>query len=233
MKSAFITGANRGLGRGFIDYLLAQEYQVFAGTRQLPESTSPTEQLIWVEVDVASDLSIGQAFNLIQTHTSTLDLLINNAGVNKDTATNNQKHLVCNLESLDRQSLLKMFDINSISPLLVTKYFLPLLNAHDSFVINVSSCRASYHDEWGNQTANYGYRASKSALNMLTYCSLYDLPTHVKTFTVHHGSVHTDMNPDGSDTPLEQARQIVSIIDHWSDELNGRFLNYDGTVYPL
>ena len=160
-------------------------------------------------------------------------MLINNAGTNKDTATNNHKELVCTLPQLDRKSLLKMFDINSISPMMVLKYFLPLLKGNPSFAINISSARSSYKDENPNTNGNYGYRASKAALNLMTLGSLFDLPPNVKTFAVHPGSVKTDMNPVGTDLPLEQAKKIISITDNWKEEFNGKFLRFDGTLYPL
>jgi NAD(P)-dependent dehydrogenase (short-subunit alcohol dehydrogenase family) len=236
MKTAFITGANRGLGRGFVEYFLGQDFLVFAGVRN-PDSfdkeLQKNKNLRILKIDVSDDDSIIEAFKTVSKEVKHLDYLVNNAGVNKDSATNNQKELVCNLKSLDRKSLLKMFDVNSISPLLVVKTFLSLLENDKSFVVNISSCRASYHDEYENKNGNYGYRASKTALNMLTHCSLFDLPENVRTFAVHPGGVKTDMNPDGTDMPIDQAEKIIVITKKWKDEYNGKFLRYDNTVYPL
>ena len=192
-----------------------------------------SETYIPVEIDVSNDESIKAAAQEVRKHTNALDLLINNAGLNKDTATNGDKTLVCNLDKLNREYLLKMYDVNSISPLIVVKEFLPLLKATPSFVINISSCRASFHDEFANSNANYGYRSSKIALNMMTFGSIQDLPENVKTFAVHPGSVRTDMNPDGTETPLEAAESIVKIVDNWDDKFNGKFMRYSGELYPL
>ena len=35
MKTAFVTGANRGIGKGFVDYFLKNNFKVFAGVRSL------------------------------------------------------------------------------------------------------------------------------------------------------------------------------------------------------
>ena len=67
---------------------------------------------------------------------------------------------------------------------------------------------------------------------MLTFCSVMDLPDNVKTFSVHPGDVKTDMNEDGTDLPFDQAKKIIEITNNWKDEMNGRFLRYDGTYYP-
>lgn len=231
-KTAFITGANRGLGEGFVEYLLDQGYKVFAGMRDISSKKS-SKNYIPVKIDVADDASISKAFESVSSQTDQLDLLINNAGLNKDSATADRKELVCNLDQLDRASLLKMFDVNSISPILVTKQFLPLLTGSPSFIINISSCRASFHDEFANSNANYGYRASKIALNMMTFASLQDLPENIKTFAVHPGSVKTDMNPGGTEPPLEATENIISITDNWDDDFNGKFMRYNGELYPL
>lgn len=235
MKSAFVTGASQGLGKGFADYLLETGWRVFAGTLKDMNDLEKKENLHWVEIDVTDDKSIERALEIIFAETKVLDLLINNAGVNKDTATNNQKDLVSSLPKLNRQLLLRMFEVNAVSPIMITKKFLRILNGDLSFVINISSCRASFHDndEQSNYKGNYGYRASKLALNMLTFCSLYDLPKNVKTFAVHPGDVKSQMNLAGHQKPIEQAEKILHIMDNWHDEKNGRFFNYDGNFYQL
>jgi NAD(P)-dependent dehydrogenase (short-subunit alcohol dehydrogenase family) len=235
MKSVFITGANRGLGRGFVEYFLSQNYLVFAGTRN-PSTFDPklykNPNLTIIKIDVTSDDSILAAYFEISKKTDKLIYLINNAGLNKDSATDNHKELVCSLNNLNREALLKIFDVNTIAPLMMAKIFMPLLKGDSSFVINISSARGSYNDENANTSANYGYRASKTALNMMTFCSLFDLPPNVKTFSVHPGGVKTDMNPTGTDLPTVQAEKIIGITKNWKEEFNGRFMRYDGTLYP-
>ena len=232
MKYVFVTGANRGLGKGFVDYLLSQGFTVFAGIRNI-EAFKTQPRCIPVMLDVSNDESIHRAFEEVKNSTSTLDFLINNAGTNKDSVTHNHKELVCNLSLLDRKLLLNMFDINSVSPMMVLKEFLPLLQSKPSFVINISSARSSYKDENTNTNGNYGYRASKAALNLMTLGSLFDLPSNVKTFAVHPGSVKTDMNPVGTDSPIDQAKKIIAITKNWKNEFNGKLLRFDGTLYPL
>ena len=159
-------------------------------------------------MNVSDDESIKSVFKEVSKKVDHVDYLINNAGLNKDSATNGKKELVCNLNALDRESLLKMFNVNSISPMMVIKFFLPLLHSTPSFVINITSARSSYKDEYPNTNGNYGYRASKAALNMMTFSSLFDLPKNVKTFVVHPGGVKTDMNPTGEHDPIEQAKKL-------------------------
>lgn len=232
MKTAFVTGANRGLGYGFVEHLLGKGFLVFASARKI-DTLPKKKNLIWIELDVKDDSSIENVFAAVKAKTDHLDLLINNAGINSDTSDVGTKKMIMQLDSLDRRALLNMFDVNSVSPILIIKRFLPLLTAHPSFIINISSCRASFHDEFERMNGNYGYRSSKVALNMMTFCSLADIPKNVKTFAVHPGSVRTVMNNTGEQEPLDQARQIIEITEHWKDEFNGRFMRYNGTLYPL
>lgn len=236
MKSAFVTGANRGLGLGFVEFLLSEGFQVFGGVLNPANFASPIKDnpnLHIIKLDVTNDEQINEAVSEVSKFTDSLDLLINNAGVNKDTVTNNHKELVCELDKLDRNLLLEMLDVNTVSPIMMTKHFLPLLKSDPSFVVNISSCRASYHDEFESASANYGYRASKTALNMMTFCSTKDLPENVMTFAVHPGDVKTDMNPNGHSLPYEQAGKIIAITKDFDKNHNGKYLRYDGSLYPL
>lgn len=233
MKKAFVTGANRGIGKGFSDYLLDQGYRVYAGVRDLDSIKSDNQNLVPIKSDISDDDSIRSAFEKIKETTSCLDILVNNAGMNKDSATNGHKELVCNLKDLDRDSINKMFDVNATSPLMVIKHFVSLLTGNPSYVINISSGRASTKDEYSNSTGNYGYCSSKAALNRLVSRVIVDLPENIKTFAVHPGGVKTDMNPNGEHNPYDQAEKMVNITKEWKEEYNGAFLRYNGMFYPV
>jgi NAD(P)-dependent dehydrogenase (short-subunit alcohol dehydrogenase family) len=233
MQSAFITGGNRGIGLGFTKYLLDEGVMVFAGMRDTSSLDIEHKNLHKVEIDVSDDDSIKRAFADVKDHVDSLTYLINNAGLNKSSATNGNKQLVTELNHLDRESMLKMFDVNSVSPMLVLKECMQLLNDDPSYVINISSDRASFHDEYVNSDGNYGYRVSKIALNMLTFCSLYDLPENVRIFAVHPGNIKTDMNPDGTQDAYVHAGKMIGITKNWNEEYNGKYLRFDGSLYPL
>lgn len=231
MKTALVTGAGRGLGKGFVEVLLSQGVVVFAGVKDSSKvGLNKHKNLRILPLDVTRDSSIAEAVDIISNEVDHLTYLVNNAGINKDTATDGHKEIVCDLNKLDRKTLLKMFDVNAVSPVMVLKMCLPLLGKDNSFVINISSNRASLSDV--NDNGNYGYRASKAALNVMTLSSLFDLPKNVKTFAVHPGNVKTDMNPDGRDVPYEQAEKIIALTKKWKEDYNGKFLWYDGRLYP-
>ncbi len=227
MRTVLITGSSRGIGKAFTEYFLSHGYNVYAGVRKLPVKSN-NAQLRNILLDVEADESIKTAIEKIKAESGTLNLLINNAGLSKGSATDEHPELVSSLESLDRSKLLRMVNVNTISPLIVAKYAVPVMTTQGSFIINISSLRASYENS-KDGNGNYGYSSSKLALNMMTLCLVNDLPSHISTFAVHPGSVQTDMNPHGSMQPEDSVRAIASIIDNWKPELNGKFLNYDGS----
>ncbi len=232
MKTAIVTGANRGLGLGFVRMLSQNGYRVYAAMRDIRGFELKSDNIIPAKLDVEKDDLIKGLVQLVKNNSDTVSLLINNAGLNKDTVAAGNKDVVCTLDQLDRAALNKMFDVNATSPIILARYITPLMIA-GGVIVNISSCRGSFHDENENTSANYGYRASKTALNMLTLAMVEDLPSNIGVVAVHPGSVQTDMNPNGLTSPEEAAKLIYdNIVDSWSPEKTGSFLRTDGSKYP-
>lgn len=229
----FVTGAGRGLGKGLVEYFLQSttEVLVFAGVRNIDQARcewplSP-ENLVFVSLDVEDEDSIAAASKFVASRSNHIDIIFNNAGVSKGPATAGATDLVCKLKSFDKSCIMKMFSVNAIGPMLVAKHFVSLLRNEPAYVINISSGRASYHDEDPNSNANYGYRASKAALNMFTFCSVTDMPRNVRTCAFHPGSVQSAMNPSGLITAIQSAANIHTIVTNWREEFNGRMVRWD------
>jgi NAD(P)-dependent dehydrogenase (short-subunit alcohol dehydrogenase family) len=239
MKTILITGSSRGLGLGLTKVALQKNYNVIATCRPiednhaLKELEKLNENLHVVFIDVTSDENLLFAKKEIEKITSKIDVIINCAGANSRTASPEAPDKAKKLGSLDRQILLKMFNLNAISPLMVVQNFTDLLQKSDApLVVNISSNRASYSDF--NTAANYGYSGSKAALNMITKDLTFDLaPLNIHVFSVHPGEVLTDMNPNGDLKPEEAAEKIISLIGNFKPEMNGRFLDNSGDFYPL
>jgi len=233
-KEAFVTGASRGLGRGFVEVLLERGYRVFAGMRSPEDFTLIHPNVVPVRLDLGNAESIEEALDTVCSKAQGLSLIINNGAIQRNSPEIGGPEKVCALDQLTRDVILKMFEINAVAPLIVLKGLLPLLRSDPSYCINISSARGVlYTDETLNSSGNYGYRSSKAALSVLTMATTFDLPKHVRTFSVHPGLVKTDMNPTGNITPQQSAEKILSILDIWKPSLNGAFLRNDGVRWQL
>lgn len=120
----FITGATGGLGQALIAGLAARGaakiYAAARDTSALP--ASPT--LVPVKLDVTSDDDVARAASLA----SDVTLLINNAGLNHNTA-----FLLAPDLGLAREEI----EVNYIAPLRVTKAFAPALIRNKGAVLNM------------------------------------------------------------------------------------------------
>lgn len=80
-RTAVVTGANRGIGEAIALRLVRQGYQVAGITRS---GTAP-QGVFAVRGDVQDSDSIDAAFDAIEEHQGPTDVLVANAGINRDT----------------------------------------------------------------------------------------------------------------------------------------------------
>ncbi|XP_051979147.1 C-factor-like [Xyrauchen texanus] len=141
---------------------------------------------------------------------------------------------------------MKSFESNTVAPLFVTKAFLPLLRRaaaqgsgmgiHRSAVVNVSSILGSVQLNWGEGASfkSYAYRASKSALNMVTRCLATDLEAEgILCVALHPGWVRTDMGgPMAPLSPEESISSVLSVISGLKEKDHGGYVDYTGSNLP-
>jgi NAD(P)-dependent dehydrogenase (short-subunit alcohol dehydrogenase family) len=218
MKTALITGANRGIGFEIAKQLLEKNCHVIAACRQ---SSSELEQLgcqIETAFDVANETSVKQlASKLSKTK---LDLIVNNAGILAS----------MDLNSLDYDAIRKQFEVNTLGPLRVSENFISHLSKGSKIAI-ITSRMGSIADGSGGQ---YGYRLSKAAVNMVGSCLAHDLKSKgIAVALLHPGYVRTEMTGNqGFIDTQESARGLIQQIEQLNLENTGGFWHTDGTVLP-
>jgi len=162
--------------------------------------------------------------------TPALSILINNAGI-----------LVS--DRLDSPTLIKdtldQLNTNAVGPLRVTLAVLPLLRkaakespSGISKVANISSKMGSIGDGPGG--GYYGYRASKSAVNMISVNLATDLAKdNILSIVLHPGYIRTKMTGNHGDMdPDECATRLLRNIDAATKADCARFIHRDGQTIP-
>jgi NAD(P)-dependent dehydrogenase (short-subunit alcohol dehydrogenase family) len=217
MKSALVTGANKGIGFEVVKQLAQKGYYVYLGCRNLENGLSAINKLKVaginnvevIQLNVTIQESINDARKLIGDKTGTLDVLINNAGIS---GIFQQSALETNADQYQ-----SVYDTNVFGVVRVTQAFLDLLQkAPEPRIVNVSTSMASLSlaaDIFGN---NYPqrfviYQSSKAALNMYTVNLAFELrDTAFKVNAVCPGYTQTDFTGhQGTSTPEQAAQRIV------------------------
>jgi NAD(P)-dependent dehydrogenase (short-subunit alcohol dehydrogenase family) len=185
LQTAFVTGADRGLGVALTVGLLNQGWQVFAGQHlpQWPELDALAElfpgTLRLVPLDVASESSVQAAAQMVETSAERIDLLINNAGVNSPTSPRSIH------EAQDYSEMHRLYNINTLGPLRMVEAFLPLIGQGALKRLCFVSSEAGSINRCG-RASWFGYCMSKAALNMGVRILHNDLRPHGYTFRVYH-----------------------------------------------
>jgi NAD(P)-dependent dehydrogenase (short-subunit alcohol dehydrogenase family) len=210
-QTAFVTGADRGLGLALAAGLLEQGWRVFAG-QYLPEWTELSAllgrfpgALQIVPLDVGAIEAAQAAAQAVSAATDRLDLLINNAGVNSPTFLRSIR------EPQDYAEMHRLYDVNALGALRVVEAFLPLTDRGNLKRLCFVSSEAGSINR-STRTAWFGYCMSKAALNMGVRILHNHLRPDGYTFRVYHpgwvrsyirGSKSTqgDMEPEEAAMP--------------------------------
>ena len=222
--TAVVTGANRGIGLELARALAAEGYTVLGTAREPSEADelrSVAEAVLPLD---HTDESSVDAF-AAGLDGRPLDLLINNGAMGGSPREP--------LGKIDTQELVRFFDVNAVGPVRVTQALLGNLRAGShKRIVNVSSQLGSITNT--DDSFSYGYRASKTALNMLTRRAALELADEGFTAVVMHpGWVRTRMGGDEAPLlPADSAAGMVRVITSLTTEQNGAFLQWNGQSLP-
>ena len=218
-----ITGANRGIGLGFVLHYLSQGAHVWACYRSDPGELAKisNEQLRLVQLDVSKDFNANQL-----SLPDAIDLLINNAGIYGPYKQGQ------NLEHITSQAMMDVFNVDCIGPLRVAQQLHARVVATKGTIANMSSKMGSSADNSSGGT--YAYRAAKAALVIVSKSLAVDLaPLGVKVITLHPGWVQTDMtNQTGMIDVATSVAGLTEVIANASRYEPGSFVAFDGKVIP-
>ena len=232
-------------------------YHVYLGARSSSKGTAALEDLQsrklpgsieFIQLDVQSDDDISQAAASIAKSHGKLDVLVNNAGVATPPG------------ATEREILQTAFDVNAIGPFLLANALIPLLRkSANPRLINISSGAGSigrrlFPDSPMYKMNGVPYRASKTALNMMTMCLHVEFGLGVRPidstekedqnvenrrmkvfcydpgFTVSNLGKHNNKE-SGARSAEDTVQSIMDIVDGKRDSEGGKFIHNTGE-YP-
>jgi NAD(P)-dependent dehydrogenase (short-subunit alcohol dehydrogenase family) len=187
-KSVLVTGANRGIGRAFVEEALRRgARRVYAGTRDA--SPFPDERVVPLALDVTDAAQIRAAAATAES----LDVLINNAGI------------ALYDDLTDPAMLERHLAVNLFGTHAVTRAFLPALIRSGGAVINNLSVNAL-----APLPIIPAYSVSKAAaLNLTQSLRAVLAPQGVRVCAVFTGPVDTDMTRE-LDIPKATPRSVAA-----------------------
>ena len=222
MKNIFITGGNRGIGRGLVEKF-SKDHNVIFSARNKEKAQQINNELArnnidYVIMDVGDNKSVQNGIKNLKSKINSVDVLINNAGI----LIPGLKHKIDAIDT-DDDSIMETFNINTVGALRVCKAVIPLMPIK-SRIINISSGMGQME---GMGTGSLAYRLSKSALNAMTIVLSQELMVKsIKVNAICPGWVQTDMGGyDATLTVHESAESIKNFT--LSDNFpNGKFLRH-------
>ncbi len=242
--TALVVGASRGIGLALTRQLLNETgiQHVYATYRQNDTAegllSTDDHRLQTVPVDVTSADDLQGLAATIRANQDQPDLVINAAGILHEDTLQPEKSLnQCNQDAFTR-----IFQVNSIGPLMLAKAVLPLMpkNRPGHFAV-LSAMVGSIGD---NRLGGwYGYRASKAALNQFMKTLAVECHrSHPQLCitAIHPGTTDSDLSrpfqanvkPGKLYTPAQSAARILQVVSAGKAEDSGRFVNWDGRQIP-
>lgn len=140
-KTALITGcSDGGLGAAMAKVLHEKGYHVFATLRNTSKAGTLRDlsDVDIIELDVSSKDSIARCAAKVRGRTDTLDMLVNNAGID----------FFMPLLDTDIEGAKKFFDVNFWSVPLVTQAFADLITKARGVIVNASSALWNIPTPW-------------------------------------------------------------------------------------
>ncbi len=228
MANIVITGCSRGIGYYVVQRLCSSNHKVIGISRsgeKLKELTSylPNNLFEGIVFDLNNITNeCNKLQEIISSHFSIVDILINNAGIliNKS------------LISIEEDDIQSMFSTNTLAPFFLSKIILPLMeNSGYKHIVNIGSMGGV---QGSSKYEGLGwYSATKSTMATLTECMAKEWKIfNVKINYLALGAVNTEMLEEafpGYKAPVDADEMADFIVEF---ALNGhRYFN--GKIIPV
>ena len=218
MGTTLVTGCNRGIGLQLAGQLRDRGDNVIGVCR----TASPELKALGIRIIDGIDVSDGNSMQTLKAALGhePLDILINNAGI----------LLRDSFGEMDYDAMLRQYEVNALGPLRVTEALAD--NLREGSRVAIVSSRVGSIDDNGSG-GNWGYRASKTAVNMIGTNLMHELkPRGIAVALLHPGLVATDMTGQHGISAADSARGLIERINELNLENTGGFWHAEGYTLP-
>ncbi|MDP3372325.1 MAG: SDR family oxidoreductase [Candidatus Paracaedibacteraceae bacterium] len=215
-KTAFITGASKGIGERCAYALSSAGAKVIIAARQLDSLKSVADNIIRngykalpIQLDVTDKHAVNKCFDQLAQNGEVIDILINNAGISMMTPVFESKR---NQQNDTKDYFQDMLQTNVMGVWYVTKAVANHMKEKciSGSIINIASVCGS-----NRLRANLtGYCASKAAVIQMTKALVGELATaNIRINCISPGLFHTPLNDDriGIDETRKQIEKTIPL----------------------
>jgi 3-oxoacyl-[acyl-carrier protein] reductase len=180
----FITGGASGIGAACVIEFAKNNAQILLNYKNSHDEALELQKqfpqnITLFQGDMSCKKDIKEAFNTAEKIGKTVDILINNAGIiNRKT-----------FKDLEKEDFLKILEVNTVGPYLVSKEFASRLKNKQGSIVNIGSLRALQPTP-----TTIDYAASKAALHNMTISLAKTLAPNIRVNSIAPGFTKTNMH---------------------------------------
>lgn len=191
-KTAFITGANKGIGFGIAKHLGLTGWDVIIGARNEERAQTAIDELKsdgvnvlgWVNIELKDLDSISNAAKEISERFPQTSLLVNNAGIPGDMSVTSWK--------TQMKDVKETTDVNYYGTLAITQALLSVIKANEGRIVNITV--PSEISPYWHPLAYVASKAAQNATMGVMAMEFEQQNVPVEIFSVHPGPTTTDLN---------------------------------------
>jgi NAD(P)-dependent dehydrogenase (short-subunit alcohol dehydrogenase family) len=204
-RTVLVTGANRGLGRTFVEALLARgATKVYAAARTPESQAAAGERHGDRVVPIRLDVTVAEDRRAVAESCGDLDLLVSNAGLAPSGRVLDTDEAVCR----------ETFEVNVFGPLALVQELAPTLRERRGGMLFVNSVTGLIVSR-----SSPVYGASKAAARMLALALREQLAADgVVVTTSHPGFIDTDMAREVPYPKASPEDVVARSLDAWEAE---------------
>ena len=232
-KNIIIIGTSGAIGSSFLKFYENENTDNIIYSLSRKPNEGSCGKIINVPIDIEDERSISSASNFCKEN-GPFDLILVATGILSDETISPEK----SLRHFNKESISKIFSINTFGPALIAKYFVPLLKKDSPSFFGFLSARVGSISD--NRIGGwYSYRASKAALNMIIKSVSIEVARNNPQSIIaglHPGTVDSKLSKPFQGnvsegklfTPDYSVLKMVEVISNLKPENSGNCFAWDG-----